>query len=471
MLFPTIDFLVFFILMFGATWALNSRNSAKKLLLVLASYFFYAQWDWRFIFLLGASSVGNYLFGLWLGSAKSDKGRNAVTAIAVTLNLGLLGYFKYFDFLSAQLHNLFLMAGVNVDLGTADVALPVAISFLTFHGISYVVDIRRGKVEVSRSLVDVMLYMAFFPHLVAGPIVRAAEFMHQLAKPSDPRNVQLGPSLLLILGGLFKKVVIAGHLSTMLVDPVFSDPANASGIDLLVAMVGYAVVIFCDFSAYTDIATGVANLLGYQFPANFNQPYRALTIQDFWRRWHITLSSWLRDYLYIPLGGSKGGRLRMYRNLFLVMLLGGLWHGAGLQFIVWGAIHGIGLVIERALGLHEVSKDASVPVKVLRWASTFAFVCVAWVFFRSPDLETALGYFRSIGTGGADVPTILTPFVLALIAAGMAVHFIPRRPMDRMGAWLGALNPAGQAAVAGICVAAVAITGPSGVPPFIYFQF
>jgi D-alanyl-lipoteichoic acid acyltransferase DltB (MBOAT superfamily) len=471
MLFPTIDFLIFFIFVFAASWGMNSHNGAKKLFLVIVSYYFYSRWDWHFIFLLAASSIGNYALALLVGSISGAKSKKTATGISVVLNLGLLGYFKYYDFISAQVHNLLLPLGVDVDLGTANVALPVAISFLTFHGISYVVDVHRGKVEASRSLVDVMLYMAFFPHLVAGPIVRAADFLQQLAKPSDPRKVELGSSMILILGGLFKKVVIAGHLSTLLVDPVFADPASASRLDLFMAMVGYAVVIFCDFSAYTDIATGVANLLGYHFPPNFNQPYRALSLQDFWRRWHITLSSWLRDYLYIPLGGSRAGRFNTYRNLFIVMLLGGLWHGAGLQFIVWGALHGIGLAIERALGFDEVHPNAALPVRILRWAATFAFVIVAWVFFRSPSLEAAMGYFRSFGEASADTPTVLTAFTFGLIVMGMVIHFLPYDPVRRLGTWLGTLNPAGQSAVAAIGIAAVTVMSPAGIAPFIYFQF
>lgn len=471
MLFPTIDFFVFFILVFAVSWGLNSQNSAKKLFLVVVSYYFYAQWDWRFIFLLAASSVGNFLFARGLAAVENGRGRDVVAGVAITLNLALLGYFKYYDFLSAQVHNLFLLAGYDVDLGTANVALPVAISFLTFHGISYVVDVRRGKVEASRSLVDVMLYMAFFPHLVAGPIVRAADFLHQLSKPSDPKNVALGSSLVLILGGLFKKVVIAGHLSTMLVDPVFADPASASRPDLVLAMIGYAIVIYCDFSAYTDIATGVANLLGYHFPPNFDQPYRSLTLQEFWRRWHITLSSWLRDYLYIPLGGSRLGRFKTYRNLFLVMLLGGLWHGAGLQFVIWGAMHGIGLAVERALGLAEISEEAALPVRVLRWVVTFTFVIVAWVFFRSPSFEAALDYFRSIGAGGGAAPSSVNGFTLALMAIGMAIHFVPKQPVHRIGMSLDRLNPAWQSVVASLGVAVVSLMAPAGIPPFIYFQF
>ena len=226
--------------------------------------------------------------------------------------------------------------------------LPVAISFLTFHAISYIVDVYRGRLKASRSPLDILLYISFFPHLVAGPIVRAHEFLPQLASPRRAEDFGFGENMLLILGGLFKKMVIANYLAVKFVDPIFTDPTQFSRFDLVMAVYAYAIQIYADFSAYTDIAIGVAALLGYRFPQNFNQPYRALGIGDFWRRWHMTLSNWLRDYLYIPLGGNRGGRLMTARNLMLTMLLGGLWHGANWTFLIWGALHGAALVVDHA---------------------------------------------------------------------------------------------------------------------------
>ena len=339
MLFPTVEFAIFFALVFPFAWALNRANGAKKLFLTLVSYAFYSFWDWRFLFLLFASSLFNFACGLLLGRMQRSGLRKATISLGVAGNLALLGYFKYYDFLGAWLGDVLAKFGLHVDFGSTGLALPVAISFLTFHGLSYIIDVYRGVLQPSRSLVDLLLYISFFPHLVAGPIVRAKDFLDQLAHPCDPQNIRIGQSMRLILGGLFKKVIIASYISTRFVDPVFINPPDFGSLDLILAMYAYAIVIYCDFSAYTDIAIGVANLLGYQFPQNFNQPYRALTLQDFWRRWHMTLSSWLRDYLYVPLGGNRFGTLLTYRNLLITMGLGGLWHGAGLQFIVWGLIH------------------------------------------------------------------------------------------------------------------------------------
>ena len=285
MLFPTIEFLIFFLAVFTITWLLNSRNALKKSFLLTASYFFYACWNWRFVFLLLFSAVLNYVAGLLIGrQAASEQSRKAAMWVAVAGNLSLLGYFKYWDFASAQLENLAALVGMPLDLGYSGIALPVAISFLTFHGLSYILDVYGGKVAPTRSLSDLMLYMAFFPHLVAGPIVRAADFLSQLSRRSDPRDIEIGPAVLLIVGGLFKKVVIASHLATLFVDPIFTNPAGFGSLDLIVGAYAYAIVIFCDFSAYTDIAIGIANLLGYRFPQNFNQPYQAVSLQDFWHR-------------------------------------------------------------------------------------------------------------------------------------------------------------------------------------------
>jgi len=469
MLFPTIEFFLFFVVVFAASWALNVNNLAKKFFLVVASYFFYAQWDWRFIFLLGGVSITNYLLALVVQSAREGWKKPAL-ALTIALNLANLAFFKYYDFLAAQISNLLALVHVKVDLGSPNVALPVGISFLTFHAISYSVDVYRGKTQAAKSPLDVMLYMAFFPHLVAGPIVRAADFFWQLAKAPAPAAIKLGPSLWLILGGLFKKVVIASHLSTLVVDPAFSDPSAYASADLVFAAAAYAIVIFCDFSAYTDMAIGIANLLGYQFPQNFNQPYRSISLSEFWRRWHMSLSSWLRDYLYIPLGGNRHGELKTYRNLMVTMLLGGLWHGAGLQFIVWGGLHGLGLAFERLVGLKDDGGKKAIPVVILRWAGTFAFVCIAWVFFRSPSLSDALDYFKAIGAGSGS-GALISPFVVGLLALGFATQFTPQGLIARVKARLTAASPLLQAGLAFSMIWVSAVLAPAGIPPFIYFQF
>src|SRR5690349_10009573 len=398
MLFPTTHFLLFFVVVAGIAAALEHRFTAKKAVLVLASYYYYAQWDWRFCFLLLFSSALSYLAG-WLIGASADPGRRRlVLAVAVALHLGLLGIFKYFDFFVLSANELARLLGLQHELPFIDVLLPVGISFFTFHGISYVTDVYRGDVAVCRNPLDMALYMSFFPQLVAGPIVRAAYFLPQLARPST-EPIPLAPALVLILAGLFKKVVIANYLATGLVDPVFAAPTGYGGPDLLFASYGYAVQIYCDFSAYSDIAIGLAALLGFRFPANFNQPYRAERLREFWQRWHISLSTWLRDYLYKPLGGNRGGRLNTYRNLLLTMLLGGLWHGAAWKFIAWGALHGGGLAVERMLEPWIGRRALSPIAKIIATLVVFHFVCFAWIFFRAEDFAMASLYIGGLASG------------------------------------------------------------------------
>jgi D-alanyl-lipoteichoic acid acyltransferase DltB (MBOAT superfamily) len=473
MLFPTIEFGAFFALVFPATWALNGHNRAKKLFLVLCSFFFYACWRAEFTLLLLASACVNFAIGLALDRAQAPRLRKLILIAGIAFDLGLLGYFKYFNFLSAQVGEAAARLGLSLDLGETSVALPVAISFLTFHGISYIVDVYRRDTEASRDLVDITLYMSFYPHLVAGPIVRAADFLAQLSRPSDPNRIDLGAAAVDILGGLFKKVIIASHLATLFVDPVFAAPAEHGRLDLALAVYAYAIVIYCDFSAYTDMARGFANLLGYRFPANFDQPYRASSLQDFWRRWHITLSSFLRDYLYVPLGGSRGGAFATCRNMMIVMTLGGLWHGAGLQFLAWGAMHGAGLVAER--GLRAALSPLASPgveraTRVIRRALVFHFVCAAWVFFRAPNFAEALDYFQSL-VEGAGAQRSVTPFVVLLMAIGVVPQLLPPDSGARLArVYDAALLPAKiGGAVAAMWI--VAVIAPAGVPPFIYFQF
>src|SRR5579863_2575399 len=380
MLFPTSGFLLFFLVVAAAMMLLESRFAAKKRVLVIASYYFYAQWDWRFCFLLAFSSTLSYAAGRLIGASANRDRQRLVLGIAIALHLGLLGVFKYLDFFVLSANQLARLLGLSHELPFFEVLLPVGISFFTFHGISYITDVYRGDVAVCRNPLDMALYMSFFPQLVAGPIVRAAYFLPQLARPSA-EPIPLAPALLLILGGLFKKMVIANYLSTGLVDPVFAAPTSYGGPDLLLAVYGYAVQIYCDFSAYSDIAIGLAALLGFRFPRNFDQPYRAQRLREFWQRWHISLSTWLRDYLYKPLGGNRGGRLKTYRNLMLTMLLGGIWHGAGWKFVMWGGLHGGGLCVERLLEPWIGRRPASRAGAIVSWLVVFHLVCLAWIFF------------------------------------------------------------------------------------------
>jgi D-alanyl-lipoteichoic acid acyltransferase DltB (MBOAT superfamily) len=470
MLFPTSGFLLFFIAVAAAMVVLDTRFAAKKAVLVIASYYFYAQWDWRFCFLLALSSALSFAAG-WLIAAATDRSRQRlVLGIAVALHLGLLGIFKYFDFFIGSANELARLLGLRHELPFLEILLPVGISFFTFHGISYVTDAYRGDVGVCRNPLDMALYMSFFPQLVAGPIVRAAYFLPQLARPSA-EPIPVAPALLLILIGLFKKVVIANYLATGLVDPVFAAPTSYGGADLLLGVYGYAVQIYCDFSAYSDIAIALAALLGFRFPANFNQPYRAERLREFWQRWHISLSTWLRDYLYKPLGGNRRGRLMTYRNLLLTMLLGGIWHGAAWKFVAWGALHGGGLAVERMLEPWLGRRTQSPVGRVVSVALVFHFVCLAWIFFRAEDFQMAWLYIAGLGAGWSDGLQQAGPLMLALIALGLAGQFVPDGPFERIVAAFERLPVWGLGAAAGIVVAIINALGPEGVAPFIYFRF
>ncbi len=472
MLFPTIDFAFFFVLALALIWFLNPYNELKKLVLLALSLAFYASWNWRFLLLLLASGAISYLVGLYVDAERSRRYRYGVLAVGVALDLGILGYFKYLDFFIAQLLTFAHSLGLNPSIAFVNVTLPVAISFLTFHAISYIVDVYRGRIAPSRSPIDILLYISFFPHLVAGPIVRAHEFLPQLASPRRADDFSFGENMLLILGGLFKKMVIANYLAVRFVDPVFTDPTQFSRFDLVMAVYAYAIQIYADFSAYTDIAIGVAALLGYRFPQNFNQPYRALGIGDFWRRWHITLSNWLRDYLYIPLGGNRLGRLMTSRNLILTMLLGGLWHGANWTFLIWGALHGAALVLDNAWRRTDAyAAWGRGPVaRVVDWFITFQFVCFAWLFFRSPSLDSATSYLGGIWTDNGAANT-MPGIVWALIAAGALTQIVPPTTRVTLGGWLDERGEFAQAAFAFVMLYAIIVMAPSASAPFIYFQF
>jgi D-alanyl-lipoteichoic acid acyltransferase DltB (MBOAT superfamily) len=470
MLFPTIEFALFFAVVFPLTWLLNDLNTAKKWFLVAASYFFYAAWRADFTLILLTSSVVNFCLALLLGRLADGRGRLALLWLGIAVNLGVLGAFKYYNFFAASTMNLASTVGWNLQIPFFEVGLPIAISFLTFHALSYIIDVYHRKLAPTRSLVDILLYISFFPHLIAGPIVRAKAFLEQTVRRSNPKDIRLGFAVFLIVGGLFKKVIVANYLSTDFVDGVFRSPTEYSRLDLLLGMYAYALQIYCDFSAYTDIAIGVANLLGYQFPQNFNQPYRALSVQDFWRRWHMTLSFWLRDYLYIPLGGNRGGALFTYRNILITMVLGGLWHGASVSFIIWGLLHGLALVVERMLGVTGPGGHRHVPAAI-SWLVTFHFVCLTWVFFRAPSLDGALAYLSTLVASDAIWSTTVTPLVLLMLAFGALTQIIPDAWFERLEVRYDRASIAVKVALPFAAIFLVAVAAPGGVPPFIYFQF
>jgi alginate O-acetyltransferase complex protein AlgI len=469
MLFPTIDFAVFFAVVFAITWALNGLNTWKKWWLVAASCYFYAFWRVEFTLLLLGSPVFNYAAALGLGRLRDGPWRRILLAAAVAANLALLGWFKYYNFFAAQLNDALAAIGIKFELAFIETALPIAISFLTFHALSYIIDVYRRVLKPATSLVDILLYISFFPHLIAGPIVRADKFLAQTAAPRDPAAIRLGPCVLLILGGLFKKVIVANYLSTDFVDGVFRSPTDYSSLDLLFAMYAYSIQIYCDFSAYTDIAIGVAGLLGYEFPQNFNFPYHAASPQDFWRRWHMSLSTWLRDYLYVPLGGNRRGELISCRNVMITMLLGGLWHGASWNFVIWGGLHGLALVVQRMLPAARSRLAAGIGAAA-GWFVTFQFVSFTWVFFRSPSIEASLEYLRTL-FGGTNWSTTVTPFVAIVFAAGALTHVVPPRCYEWLERGYDRSPLAVKVLVPFAVIFLIAVAAPAGIAPFIYFQF
>ena len=466
MSFPTIEFAVFFVAVFILSWAFMPHPRAWRPFILVASYVFYGWVDWRWVLLLVASSVINTVAARVIATSPSPRTRKQALIAAICFDIGLLCVFKYLGFFVTEVDDFLDSLGLGSPLPLVQIVLPIGISFFTFQAISYVVDVYRGDTRAA-SLGDVAILQAFFPHLVAGPIVRANELLPQLRVPRDPRTVLAGPGLFLVAGGLVKKTVVADELARRVVDPVFNDPAAHSGAEVLLAIYGFAAQIYCDFSGYTDMAIGLALLLGFVLPQNFNRPYLALSLQDFWRRWHMTLSRWLRDYLYIPLGGNRHGARRTYRNLMLTMLLGGLWHGAAWTFVIWGGIHGTALSVER--WARERWVGFRLPAW-LAWFVTFHVVCLAWVFFRSPDLSTAFDMLGQIGASGPS-PLVTLPVVFLTVAA-IALQALPSGWWRQAEGWLVRQPVAAQGVAFGaLLVVADAAVGQQGVAPFIYYQF
>jgi D-alanyl-lipoteichoic acid acyltransferase DltB (MBOAT superfamily) len=439
------------------------------------SYFFYSWWDARFVLLLAASTAISYLGGLAISRLEAPGARRAALMVSCVGLLGLLAYFKYYGFLSVNVDNALHRLGLGQLFPAVQPTLPVAVSFFTFMAISYVVDVYRRELEPARPI-DYAAYLSFFPHLVAGPIVRGGELLPQLRRRRDPNAIDYSRAMWLIMAGLFKKVVISTDVNSWIVQPVFTAPRLHSAPEVIFAAWGYAVQIYCDFSGYTDIAIGLALLLGIRFPLNFDGPYTAVDLQDFWRRWHMTLSRWLRDYLYIPLGGNRGGTLRTARNIMITMVLGGLWHGAAWTFVIWGALHGMGQVVGHlrrrrrvAMGLPEV---ATGPVRIW-WQrfATFQFVCLGWVFFNASSLGNALDMLNRLFTGWGTPSPLITPLLVITLGLVLAAQYVPRGFMERMQALFSEQRSLVQACVLAGGLLVVTTLGPTGVAPFIYYRF
>lgn len=469
MLFPTLEFAVFFLLVWSIAWKLSEHNFQRKIFLLIASYFFYSTLDLRFLPILILAPMMNFFIGLWIGIEEQKKNKRWILIFGIILNLMVLGLFKYYDFLIRNILDYFPISLISDLLGDSpflEWTLPLGISFFTFQGISYIVDIYRDELSYKNSLLDVLLYISFFPHLVAGPIVKASEFIPQLKTSPESEKIPLLYAIILICFGLIKKTIFANYLGSDVVDPIFENPEKFGSFDVLFGIYSYAIQIYCDFSAYTDMAIGFALLLGYEFPMNFNQPYRSISLSEFWRRWHISLGRWLKNYLYIPLGGNQKGTSKTYRNLIVTMVLGGLWHGAAWTFIFWGLWHGVGLAIER----RYFSFDSESKVKnLMRTFLVFNFICIGWIFFRAEDAGKIASIFSRLINGSFGTVQITT-FHFLLFVIGLSFHFLP--PIEELE--FGKRFKFDWALYAtGVAVLLTIIIGlmPGGVSPFIYFRF
>jgi alginate O-acetyltransferase complex protein AlgI len=474
MLFCSEQFLYFFAVVFVAYWALP-WGRARVGLLLAASFYFYASWNHWLACVIAVSTTLDYAIGRGLEATASSWRRKLLLSVSLVGNLGLLVYFKYANFFLQSLEESLRAAGATVSLPVLRVILPIGISFYTFEAINYTVDVYRGRVKAERNLLHFMLFITFFPHLVAGPIVRARDFLPQIrrSKRWSWARMELGAQYLLL--GLFKKLAIADHLA-LFSDPVFADPTKYGTGATWLATLAYALQIYCDFSGYSDMALGAAHMLGYKLVQNFNLPYLAANVAEFWHRWHISLSTWLRDYLYIPLGGSRGGKWRVGRNLMITMVLGGLWHGASWTFVFWGFLHGLLLIAHRTFRdfcqprPRLAAALEGVPGTALRRAATFLCVALCWVFFRATTFGTALEMLRRMvlphAGQGPPLPALSLWYTTALFAACYAAA--------HSGLWkrLSARLPA---PVLGLGYAAalslVLLLAPGMTKSFIYFQF
>jgi D-alanyl-lipoteichoic acid acyltransferase DltB (MBOAT superfamily) len=396
MLFNSWLFIAFLALVLVVYYPLGHR--AQNLFLLVASYVFYSAWDWRFTGLLVLSTVLDFVIARRIEDAHTQRVRNLLMALSVSVGLGILGFFKYFNFFVASAASLLQAAGLEPNLPALQIILPVGISFYTFQTLGYTIDVYRGHTRASRDFFTYALYVSYFPQLVAGPIERAGRLLPQIERRRTVSTEAVNSGVQLILWGFVKKIAVADSLATY-VNPMFEDPVSLHGVQLWLGVYCFALQIYADFSGYTDIARGVSRLLGIELMVNFRQPYLSRNITEFWRRWHISLSTWLRDYLYVPLGGNRLGAVMQYRNLMLTMLIGGLWHGASWKFVIWGGLHGIYLVAHKLMtGGRKIGVEPP-PRTVGAWLvyaastlATFHLVCLTWVWFRAETFGDALAY-------------------------------------------------------------------------------
>lgn len=471
MLFNSFGFWIFFLVVLIVYQRLRRRG--QNVLLLIASYFFYGCWDWRFLGLIALSTIIDYVVALGIEDSSSPAKRKLLLTVSMVANLGLLAFFKYYGFFAREFDELMRAVGAPAMLPTLSIILPVGISFYTFQTMSYTIDVYRGDCKAARNLLDFAVYVSFFPQLVAGPIERAATLLPQMLMDRRATAVDFRDGLFLVLTGMFRKIVIADNMAP-LVNAIFSrDVSTLTGADVLLGIYAFAFQIYGDFSGYSAIARGVSRWLGFDLMTNFRMPYFAVSPSDFWRRWHISLSQWLRDYLYIPLGGNRHGALLTYRNLMLTMLLGGLWHGANWTFIVWGAIHGCMLCGFRLLGdgvKHEAARPTFLQ-RLPRMILMFHLVCFAWLFFRAESITQAGAMLTQLTAWGS-----LSP--IAQTTAGMLVFFcVPLLLMEwwfdeqHDPLWLTQVHWGLRTGVYSYLLLMMIFFPPPVPAEFIYFQF
>ena len=463
MSFASAEFLLFFAIVFaGVLFLQRLKNTVyKEIFLLAASYFFYGYWDWRFCFLLLFVTVCAYITALFAH-------KKAAVTVGVVVPLLVLGLFKYFNFFLDSFSSL-----IGRELGTLAIILPVGISFYTFQALSYIIDVRQKRIPAEKSFIRLALYISFFPQLVAGPIVKASDFLPQLMEDSriTLKNVEIGVQLMVF--GFFKKIVIADHLSVF-VDDVFRVPTAFHWATIILAIISYSIQIYFDFSGYSDIAIGCAKCFGYDFCPNFNMPYISENVTVFWRRWHISLSTWLKEYLYIPLGGNRKGKARQYINLFLTMLLGGLWHGANWTFVVWGALHGAALCVDKML---RKNSNPNPFVRVMNTIGTFAFVSFTWIFFRADNFTKAGQVIKGIFTlqDGISQPFAWAIPAIAVVLIGTLVAIIKSKKENQKvinGFYpIVSLNNIRGLTIFWVACGLVLALAFTGEHPFVYFQF
>lgn len=421
-------FVYFFFVFILLYYLFREYYTARAVILSAFSLYFFYKASGSFVLLVIGAAVVDYVLSNLIYRQQRVVVKRMLLILSIVANLGLLFYFKYTNFFISLSNDLF---GSNMHF--LNIMLPIAISFFTFENLSYTIDVYREKIEPEKGFLNYLLFLSFFPKLVMGPIVRASDFIPQLKQPYYVSKDDYAEGLYLIISGLFKKVVISDYISVNFVDYVFADPSLHTGLECLLAVYGYAMVIYCDFSGYSDVAIGIAKWLGITIPANFNSPYASVSVIDFWRRWHISLSSWLRDYLYIPLGGNRHGKVRTYANLIITMLLGGLWHGASLNFLLWGALHGCGLAFNKVWSGFKASRSLAFPfpslTRLFSVLLTFHFICLGWIFFRGSSFEVAFSMLYQIGYNfsfDGIMPFLRNYYqVLAMILLGFLLHMVP----------------------------------------------